>query len=155
MLISKYFTLEQLTISSVAKKKKLSNVPSEPSIENLSRLAKTILDPAHEHFGTGVIIRSGFRAPRVNESVGGALNSQHCVGEAVDFEVNGVPNVVLANWVIEKCMYDQCILEFYNPQEGPNSGWVHASVRGFGNRRQQFIAYKNGSGTKYFPVEKF
>jgi hypothetical protein len=155
VLISKYFTLQQLTVSATAKKKKIDNTPSESAQKNLTRLATTILDPAFEQFGTSIVIHSGFRSEKLNKAVGGVSKSQHSAGEAVDFEFNNVSNKTLANWIIDNCEYDQCILEFFNPEEGPNSGWVHVSLRESGNRHQQLIAYKNGKATKYFPVDKF
>ena len=46
--------------------------------------------------------------------------------EAADFEVVGVDNAELADWIKRELPYDQLILEYYTPGE-PNSGWIHCS----------------------------
>ena len=49
------------------------------------------------------------------------------------------------------------ILEFYNPAEGPNSGWVHASCKAdlSQNRERNLIALKDGNKTVYLVTEDF
>ncbi len=47
---------------------------------------------------------------------------------------------------------DQIILEFYDPKEGPNSGWVHASVSSKNqNRKQKLTALTEKGKTVYKP----
>jgi hypothetical protein len=86
-----------------------------------------------------VQINSAYRGPKLNAAVGGSAKSQHCNGEAVDFEIDGLANPELAKWVADNCDFDQIILEFYNPKEGPNSGWVHASYASSGKQRKQIL----------------
>jgi hypothetical protein len=76
----------------------------------------------------------------LNETIGGSKTSQHCRGEAVDLEIAGVPNAILAEWIQENLIYDQLILEFYK-KDVPSSGWVHVSFTVdekalFGNRKE-------------------
>ena len=47
-------------------------------------------------------------------------------GQAVDFEIPGVPNMETALWIKEHLDYDQLLLEFYK-EKIPDSGWVHCS----------------------------
>ena len=84
-------------------------------------------------------INSAYRGPKLNAAVGGSAKSQHCNGEAVDFEIDGMSNLDLAKWVADNLDFDQVILEFYNPKEGPNSGWVHASYASQGKQRKQIL----------------
>ena len=153
MLISKHFTLEQLTVTSLLPNKRISNTPSKSSVENLSRLAKGILDPVHEKFGKELVIYSGFRSPQYNERSGGLFNSQHCVGEAVDFRVIDVPNLKVARFITDRLLYDQCVMETYSTLDDTQA-WLHVSLRSFGNRREQLVSFKNGSKTKYFKLEE-
>src|SRR5690606_32172476 len=69
---------------------------------------------------------SGYRSHALNVAIGGSKSSQHCRGEAADFEVPGVPNRTLARWIEKRLEFDQLILEFYRA-EVPGSGWVHCS----------------------------
>lgn len=48
------------------------------------------LDIFREYLNMPIIINSGYRSPVHNASVGGSANSQHMLGEAVDFKVIGL-----------------------------------------------------------------
>jgi hypothetical protein len=154
--LSKNFTLAELTVSPTAKRLGLSNVPTQEHIANMKYVCETILEPVRAKFGP-VQINSSYRSPLVNKAVGGSKTSQHSNGEAVDFEISGVSNRVVADWVSDNLLFDQVILEFYNAKDGVNSGWVHASIKRNGrNRKQRMIASKSKSGgTTYTQVSDF
>ena len=61
-------------------------------------------------------------------------------------------NMKLARWVRDNLEFDQLILECYSAEEGPNSGWVHISVRppGHGNNRKQILSYVKNPQTRKF-----
>ena len=87
----------------------------------------------------------------MSAKIGSSTKSQHCKGEAADFEIFGVANNELADWIKENLMFDQLILEYYTPGE-PNSGWVHVSYTKEinANRKEYLMAIKNESGkTEY------
>jgi zinc D-Ala-D-Ala carboxypeptidase len=42
----------------------------------------------------------------------------------VDFEIIGIDNKDLFDWIRNNLEFDQLILEFYKDGE-PNSGWIH------------------------------
>ena len=155
--LTEHFTLEELTVSPTAKKLGLSNKPSPEHIANMKYVCEKILEPVRAHFGKPVQVNSSYRSPLVNKAVGGSKTSQHSNGEAVDFEIPGVPNKQVADWVADNLEFDQVILEFYNAKDGANSGWVHASIKRNGaNRKQRLIASKSKSGgTVYTPVKDF
>ena len=68
------------------------------------------------------------------------------VGESTtDFKVVGVQNKVVAEWISENLVYDQCILEFYDPREGLYSGWIHVSYSSTSARQQDLTINKNGT----------
>ena len=111
-----------------------------------------ICQPVRDHFGKVVGINSGYRSPELNTAVGGSKTSQHCNGQAADFEIQGLANYDLAKWVEANLIYDQLILEFYTPGGDPNSGWVHCSYNAQGeNRKKSMTAVRQGGKTVYKP----
>jgi len=155
MKLSKNFSLSEFTRSETAKRKGINNEPSREHFDNLLYLVETICQPVRDHFGKPVRVTSGYRSPDLNKAIGGSRTSQHCKGEAVDMEIAGVSNKELADWIVNNCKFDQVILEFYNPAEGENSGWVHASVKRSNNRGTKLIAFKDGKKTRYELVTEF
>ena len=152
MQLSEHFNLREFTKSETAIRKRIDNTPSAQHANNLKIVCEKILEPVRKHFGKPVRINSGYRGPALNAAVGGSGKSQHCNGEAVDFEIDGLPNPELAKWVADNCEFDQIILEFYDPKEGPNSGWVHASISATNNnRKQKLTAVTERGKTVYKP----
>jgi hypothetical protein len=150
MKITRNFSLQELTKSTTAIRKGIDNSPSTEHLVNLTNLCCHILQPVREHFGRVVTINSGYRSPNLNKAVGGSSKSQHCNGEAADFEIIGLPNLELATWVRDHLQFDQLILEFFNPAEGPNSGWVHCSYKKDGtNRKKTMTALVKNRKTSY------
>jgi putative chitinase len=138
-MLSEHFSLKEMIKSETATRKGIDNSPSPDHLANLMEVCKHILEPVRKHFNKPVQINSAYRGPKLNAAVGGSAKSQHVNGQAVDFEIDGLANPELAKWVSENCDFDQLILEFYNPKEGPNSGWVHASYAGPGKNRKQIL----------------
>ena len=148
MKLSNNFSLSELTKSQTAVRKGINNEPGTAEIENLIHLAEAVLQPVREHFGKPVMISSGYRSPALCEAIGSSAKSQHARGEAADFEIGGVDNMQLAIWISKNTVFDQLILEFYEPGD-PNSGWVHCSAVKEGPRAQVLKATKVGGKTKY------
>lgn len=142
MKLSRNFYLSELTKT---QQRGLDNTPPPDVIERLKLVAIHILQPVRDHYGIAFIPNSGYRSPAVNKAVGGSKTSQHMTGEAVDFEIPGIPNHELACWVRDNLEFDQLILEFYKPGQ-PSSGWVHCSYKQHGNRKQCLTI--NSSGTR-------
>ena len=141
MNLSDNFTLNELIYSDTAIRKNIFNNPNDEQINNLKLLCENILEPVRNNFNSPVIINSGYRSPEVCLAVGSTIKSQHTKGQAADFEIVGIANKDLADWVVSNLDYDQCILEFWNENE-PNSGWVHCSYSNLGNRKQYLKAQK-------------
>jgi len=148
MRLSKNFSLAELTKSQTATRKGIDNEPSTEHVENLIHLAETVLQPIRDEFGRPVVISSGYRSPELCEAIGSSAKSQHAKGEAADFEVPGMDNMQLAIWISKNTVFDQLILEFYEPGD-PNSGWVHCSAVREGSRAQVLKASKVEGKTKY------
>lgn len=148
MNLSANFTLKELTRSDTADRLDIDNTPNEDQIESLRLLCENILQPVRDHFGKPVKITSGFRCAALNQAAGGSSNSDHCRGQACDFEIDGVPNPELAQWIADNLQYTQLILEFYT-QGQPNSGWVHASFNPDSLKCQSLTATKVAGKTTY------
>lgn len=129
VFLSDHFTLFEMTKSQTATRLGLDNMPSDEEVLNLTRVCENILEPVRKQFRRPFSPLSGFRATELNRAVGGSINSQHLTGHAVDIELPGVDNYVLAKWIVENLDFDQLVLEFYTPGE-PSSGWVHVSLVG-------------------------
>ena len=150
MNLSRNFTLQELIKSDTAIRKGIDNNPNADQIEKLKLLCERVLQPVRDHFGR-VKVTSGYRSPELCVAIGSSLNSQHAKAEACDFEVIGVDNAEVADWINTNLQTDQLILEFYTPGE-PNSGWIHASYVEFQPRAQYLRAYKEDKKTKYKPI---
>ena len=151
MNLTENFSLNELTKSQTAERKGIDNTPSTEHQENLKRLCETLLQPIRDHFGQVVSVSSGYRSPELCTAIGSKITSQHARGEAADFEIFGVSNKELADWIDENLDYDQLILEYWNKSD-PNSGWIHCSFTLNGNRKQYLRAYKENGSTKYEPI---
>lgn len=135
----KYFTFEEMLRSQVAIDNNVLNEPNRWGegyvYYRLNRLVTNLLDHIRERFAVSMIITSGYRCQRVNELVGGASNSQHRRGEAVDFYFEGFSKKEMAAAffeIAENFDFDQLI--YYKKQ-----GFIHISYTDDNNRHQSFM----------------
>ena len=138
MILTKHFTLEELTIT---EHRELSNEPNETERTNLVRLAifleqvKDLLD------GKPVMVNSAFRSKAVNDAVGSKDSSQHRVGCAADLRVPGMtPDEVVKAVIASDLPFDQVIREF--------DRWTHISIPNSPEltpRKQALIIDKQGT----------
>jgi zinc D-Ala-D-Ala carboxypeptidase len=140
MQLSKHFSLEEMTRSMVASRKGIDNIPGAGEIKNLENLCYEVLEPVRAHFDKPITVSSGYRSEALCEAIGSKKTSQHAKGMAVDFEINGVPNIQVAYWLTNNVDFDQCILEFYKPTDG-SAGWIHASYNEKGANRKQVLTF--------------
>ena len=139
-MLSKNFSLAELTKSQTAERKGIPNTPTADHIYNLTALCENILQPIRNEFGS-FIVSSGYRSPELCEAIGSKATSQHAKGEAADFEVAGISNYKLATWIEENLPFDQLILECF---QGGNSGWIHCSYVPDG--RKETLTYNRSEG---------
>ena len=90
-----------------------------------------LLQCIREHFGKPVHITSGYRTAAHNAAVGGSKSSQHLLGRAADFHVEGVPVAAVAAYA-ETLLPSRGGIGRY-PKDAANpkrrTGWVHIDTR--------------------------
>jgi len=148
MQLSKHFTLEEFEKSQTATRKGIKNKAGSGEVKSLGDLCYEVLEPVRAKFDKPVTITSGFRCEELCEAIGSKKTSQHAKGQAVDFEIAGIPNIKIAYWIENNCDFDQLILEYYSPTDGAK-GWVHVSYNEKGSNRKQVLtfdgkSYENG-----------
>ena len=131
----KYFSIRELTKSATAKRRGIDNTPSADVVANLKLLIEKVLDPLREAWGQPIIVDSGYRCPKLNKAVKGAVNSQHMLGQAADIRTlkdDPTENKKLFDLVQRlKLPYDQLIDEYdYN--------WIHVS---YGPRHRRRVLH--------------
>jgi len=145
MKLSPNFTLQELIFSEIAVRKGIPNDPNVQQIEALRVLCINILQPIRDFFKMPLSISSGFRSVALCEAIGSSRASQHARGEAADFEIFGVHNKDVSDWIVKNLDYDQCILEFWSPDD-PNSGWIHCSYTLERQNRREYLQAKKVNG---------
>lgn len=134
MNLTKNFTLEELTGSATARRLGIDNTPNAKQMEYISKLAQE-LQTIRDAFGRSIVVNSGFRCEKLNKAVGGAGNSDHKYGCAVDIEsVGGKYNKQLWNVIVKlaeegKIHLRQIIDEY-------NLSWIHISINNEYNETQ-------------------
>jgi hypothetical protein len=137
MQLSEHFSLEELTITN---HREFDNTPNDAELENLKRMAE-FLEEVRELLGKPLLINSCYRSEQINNSVGSKSTSQHRVGCATDFRVNGMtPDEVVKAIIASDLNFDQIIREF--------DRWTHISIpNSIHNqpRKQALIIDKTGT----------
>lgn len=153
MQLSKNLSLAEVIRSETAKRRGVSNMPTDAHIANFKLLAEKVFQPIRDHFGVPIHISSGYRSAALNKAIGGAASSQHCTGEAIDIDMDGtsVTNAQIFNYIKDNLEFDQLIWEFGTDT---NPDWVHVSYESTGKQRKQMLkAVKSGGATKYLPIK--
>ena len=138
--LSEHFTLGELTKS--GSHPEVYNIPSHEAIANLTNLSKW-LEVLRERAGTPIIINSGYRSPQLNRKIGGAANSNHLTGCAVDIRTSGVEQAICYAAILIKYSKDsnQDFDELLIEKNRYGAVWVHFAVRPKDNRRK--VAFLN------------
>ena len=150
--LTPHFTLGELTKTKYVTAD--GNIPSRVVIENLIRVCGNWLEDLRYSYNTlyclqpgedyetsknvePIIINSGYRSPAVNQLAGGATNSNHLTGCAVDIRCAGKEQMIRYACILldiadgTKQDYDELLLE----QHG-SVCWLHFAVRPKDNRRR-------------------
>jgi hypothetical protein len=135
MNLSEHFTLGEMTKSN--SHPEVYNIPSHEAIANLKRVCEW-LEVLRERAGTPIIINSGYRSPQLNRKIGGAANSNHLTGCAVDIRTSGMEQAIcyaaiLINYAKESQQdFDELLIE----KNRYGAIWLHFAVRPRDNRHK-------------------
>ena len=90
-----------------------------------------VLQCIREHFGKPLHITSGYRTASHNAAVGGSKSSQHLLGRAADFWVEGVDVVTVAAYAEALMTTHGGVGRYPKDAKHPNrkTGWVHVDTR--------------------------
>jgi zinc D-Ala-D-Ala carboxypeptidase len=133
MNISEHISYEEATESPTQLRLKIDNTPGEVELNNMKAVANYCFEPLRKWYGKPIKVNSFFRSQALNTAVGGAKNSQHTKGEAIDMSAGSKEeNEKLFNWCKANLIYDQLINEY-------NFSWVHISFRAGNNRKETLI----------------
>jgi hypothetical protein len=115
-----HFTLTEFCPTSTG----LANIPTPAEAKKLYYLATYLVEPIRRRYGV-IVVTSGYRAPAVNQAVGGEPTSQHPQAEACDFSPVQADLAVVFHWIVteSKLVYGQCILE-----RDPDDRVIHLSL---------------------------
>lgn len=123
--LSTHFDLKEMCQSSAAIKLGINNLlTKEEYLTSLKYICINILEPVRARYGAPIKVTSGYRSLPLNAAINGAVNSQHCLGQAVDIMGQSPLDTVLLYVYLRCTNFDQLILE----QKG-NVTWVHVSCK--------------------------
>lgn len=129
-------TIDDLMQSETAKRMGIDNsLPVGRGAKYMASLGLVVdvLNDIQKRFGKPVVVTSGYRCEALNVAVGGVPNSQHMLGEAVDFFVPTVPLLSVFSYVLDNVEFDQVIM--YRRKR-----IIHLSVRPWGRvRKMAFV----------------
>lgn len=140
MNLSDHFTLEEATASDTALRLRIDNKPSDGQLNAMKRAAGG-MEKVRELLGHPIRVNSWLRVPALNKAVGGASNSAHMEGYAIDFTCAdfGKPIDIVKAIEASDIAFDEVI------QEGT---WVHISFHP-ALRRKIMTAHFGAAGTTY------
>ena len=151
MQLSENLSLAEVIRSETAKRNGISNKPNPRHLENLKIIAVNIFQPIRNFFQRAIHLSSGYRSENLNAFIKGSASSQHCIGEALDIDMDGteVTNKEVFDYIKDNLEFDQLIWEFGT---NDNPDWVHVSYKASGKQRKQILkATKVKGKTVYVP----
>lgn len=155
MRISEHLDLSEVTRSETAKRHGISNMPTDAHIENFKKLAEHCFEPIRNNFRVPIHLSSGYRSQELNAlTPGSSATSDHCMGKAIDIDMdgssNGVTNNDIFNWAKDNLKFKQLIAEY--PVDGKLS-WCHISYDENNLKNEILICVKENGKPHYLPYK--
>ncbi len=145
---SRYYTLDDLTVSSTAESVGMWEQFEKPPsyiLKNANMIAREILDPLVEYLGYIPGINSWYRIPELNDLVGGVPDSYHLDALALDLDASDPLEIAQA--VLELGLpFTELILEYGSPS---NPSYIHLAYTGENERELLFY-----NGSSYTPLSE-
>jgi hypothetical protein len=142
-MISTHISEEEAFKSQTAIRHGIKNYTDDEEIlANMKHVAKNVFEPLRNHFKRPIGISSFYRCELLNKKIGGAKNSQHTTGEAIDIDADifgDLTNKIIYDWIKDNLEFDQLIWEFGDKN---NPAWVHVSLKRNGKNRKQILKIK-------------
>jgi len=152
MRVSKHITMAEATKSQTATRLGISNIPDAFELEAMKLLANKVFEPVRQHFGFPIAVTSFYRNKKVNKAIGGATNSQHTTGEAMDIDADvfgKLTNKNIFDFIKNNLDFDQLIAEGWDDKT-KDYQWIHVSYSKVKNRKQILRAiFRKGQKTIY------
>ena len=134
--ICKYISYNEATFSPTALRNKIVNEPNATQLVSMQLVGIRCFDPLREWYGKPIKVNSFFRNEALNKAVGGAKNSQHSKGQAIDLTGGSKEeNKKLFDWCKENLDFDQLLNEY-------DYSWVHISYVSREANRKQILTIK-------------
>lgn len=154
LILSRYLNYKDAIKSEAAIRHGVDNEPRPEQVRAMKSLCMAVYDPICDYFGRAIPVTSFFRSEAVNRLIGGSKTSQHCKGEAMDLDCDGIrdpriTNIALFGFIKDRLDFDQLIWEFGTDT---NPAWVHVSYANGYNRNQVLRAQKQGKKTIYTQI---
>lgn len=131
-MLSKHISIKEATYSPTAVAKAINNTPNATELLAMQEVAEMVFEPLREWYGKPIKINSFFRCERLNTAVGGAKNSDHKLGRAIDLTAGSVAeNKKLFDWIKENVAFTQLIWE-------KGGIWLHVSYDKKNLKKQVF-----------------
>lgn len=135
--MGKYFTRQELTYSSIAKKYKIDNTPNDAELEHIDELID-FLDKVRAEWGSALLVSSGFRCEELNNKVEGAKTSGHRCGYAVDL-VPGNNQKMKFFEFMKKYLADKEFDELILETNSNGAVWIHFALKSVQGKQRKKI----------------
>ena len=139
-MLTENFSVSEVTFSSTAKKRGISNDIGEAELRNALSLAENVLQPLRDLAKVSIGVNSWYRSKELNTVLGGSKTSDHLTGRAADIVSGDGNNARLFCLLAEHFNFDQLIWE-EGTDEQP--AWIHVSFRSLSENRNQILRYRN------------
>ena len=116
----KHFSIHEIIYSATAEKENIFNLPTDEKVIDNLNYSTSRMDEIREGYGKPININSWYRCKELNAEVGGAENSKHLTGLAVDIRWDKD----LLEYLKQNPQYDKLIIE-----KAGKSKWLHIQFK--------------------------